>query len=62
MLTCRHNVDTVHVRPHCFIQGFILTEACSCRLELVYFAGKYLKIDWSVKVPLYWLIMRVVGS
>ena len=32
MLTCRH----VYVRPHCFI----LTEAWSCRLELVYFAGK----------------------
>ena len=35
MLTCRH----VHVRPHCFI----LTEACSCRLELAYFAGKISK-------------------
>ena len=29
----------VHVRPHCFI----LTEACSCRLELPYFAGKVSK-------------------
>ena len=29
---CRH----VHVRPYCFI----LTEACSCRLELTVFAGK----------------------
>ena len=28
MLTCRH----VHVRQHCFI----LTEACSCRLELMF--------------------------
>ena len=54
MLTCRH----VHVRPHCFI----LTEACSCRLELEYFAEKYLKIDWSVKMPLHWLIMGVAGS
>ena len=35
MLTCRH----VHVRPHCFI----LTEACSCRLELEYFAEKISK-------------------
>ena len=35
MLTCRH----VHVRPHCFI----LTEACACRLELAYFAGKISK-------------------
>ena len=34
-LTCRH----VHVRPHCFI----LTEACSCRLELAYFAGNISK-------------------
>ena len=32
---CRH----VHVRPHCVI----LTEACSCRLELAYFAGKISK-------------------
>ena len=32
---CRH----VHVRLHCFI----LTEACSCRLELAYFAGKISK-------------------
>ena len=30
----------VHVRPHCFI----LTEACSCRLELTYFVGKISKI------------------
>ena len=35
MLTCRH----VYMRPHCFI----LTEACSCRLELTYFAGKISK-------------------
>ena len=34
------NVDRhVHMRPHCFI----LTEACSCRLELAYFAGKISK-------------------
>ena len=51
---CRH----VHVRPHCFI----LIEACSCTLELTYFAVKYLKIDWSVKMPLPWLIMGVAGS
>ena len=36
MLTwCRH----VHVRPHCFI----VSEACSCRLELAYFAVKISK-------------------
>ena len=35
MLTCRH----VHVRLHCFI----LTDACSCTLELAYFAGKIAK-------------------
>ena len=29
----------VHVRTHCFI----LTEACSCRLELAYFAGQISK-------------------
>ena len=32
---CRH----VHVRPHCLI----LTEACSCRLELAYLAGNMSK-------------------
>ena len=32
---CQH----VHVRPYCFI----LTEACSCRLELAYFTGKISK-------------------
>ena len=32
---CRH----VQVRPHCFI----LTEVCSCRLELAYFAWKISK-------------------
>ena len=45
MLTCRH----VHVRPLCVI----LTEEFSCRLELADFAKKYLKIDWSVKIPLH---------
>ena len=55
MLTCRH----VHVRPRCST----LTEACSCRLQLAYFAGKnYLKIDWSVEMLLHWLIMGVAGS
>ena len=44
---CRH----VQVRPHCFI----LTEACSYRLELAYFAGKISKyrlekMDWPVKM------------
>ena len=34
-LTCRH----VHVRLDCFI----LTKACSCSLELAYFAGKRYK-------------------
>ena len=35
MVTCRH----LHVRPHCFIPA----EACSCRLELAYFAGRISK-------------------
>ena len=35
------------MRPHCFI----LTEACSCRLELDYVARKISKI----KMPLCWL-------
>ena len=39
--------------PYCC---FILVEACLCRLELAYFAEKNLKIDWSVKMPLHWLI------
>ena len=34
-LTCRH----VHGRLHCFI----LTEACSCTMELAYFSGKIAK-------------------
>ena len=51
---CRY----VHVRPHCFV----LTKVCSCRLELAYSRGKYLKIDWSVKMPLHLLIMGVAGS
>ena len=44
------------------INCFIFTEACSCRLELAYFEEKYLKIDWSVKMPLSWLTMGVAGS
>ena len=47
MLTCRNDVDMfMHARPHCFF----LTEGCSSRLQLVYFAGKNLKIDWSVRM------------
>ena len=51
---CQH----VHVRSYCFIQGFgfILTEACSCGLELAYLEEKkFLKIDWFVKMLLHWL-------
>ena len=56
MLTCscRH----VNARSHCFI----LTEACSCRLELGYFAGKISKNRLVCKKPLHWLIMGVAGS
>ena len=50
MLTCR--LGHVHVRLHCFIP----TEAYPCRLELAFLAGK---IDWSVKMSLYWLIWRL---
>ena len=52
MSTCRHQCRYVHVMPHCFI----LTESCSCRLELEYLirGKKYLKIDWSVKMPLHY--------
>ena len=47
MTNCNHkqrtNVDKsnrhVQVRPHCFI----FTKACSCRLELAYFAGRISK-------------------
>ena len=40
MLTCWHDVSRhVDMRLHCFI----LTKACSCQLELNYFAGKISK-------------------
>ena len=48
MSTCRH----VHVRPH----SFVLTEACSCThvdWNWPISREKYLKIDWSVKMPLH---------
>ena len=51
---CRH----VHVRPHCLI----LTEACSCRLELVYFVGKISENRLVCKNALHWHIMGVAGS
>ena len=35
ILVCRH----VHVRPNCFI----ITKACSCKLELAYFGGQLYK-------------------
>ena len=34
----------------------------SCRLEPAYLAGKYLKIDSFVKMPLHRLIIGVAGS
>ena len=40
MSTCRHQCRYVHMMLLCFI----LTESCSCRLELDYFAGKISKI------------------
>ena len=48
MSTCRRHV---HVRPHCFI----FTEECLCRLTGTgsFHGKKYLKIDWSVKMPLH---------
>ena len=56
---CRH----VHVRPHCFIP----TEACSCKLELAYFAGKISKnrlvCKNAVALAYYWSgRLLVMGS
>ena len=60
MSTCRHDVDmfTPLVRPQCFI----FTEACSCRLNWPISREKFLKIDWSIKMPWHWLIIGVTGS
>ena len=41
------------------INCFIPTEVCSCTLKLAYLREKYLKIDWSVKMPLHWLIVEL---
>ena len=57
MSTCRH----VHARPHCFV----LTEACSCAhvdWNWPISREKYLKIDWSVKMALHWLIRELTGT
>ena len=56
MLICWH----VHVRPHCFI----LTEACSCRLELACFSReKYLKgLLWELQAPSNGLLTYILRS
>ena len=58
MLTSGHDVDM-------FTRGRIVL--CSPKRAHVDWnrpisLGKYLKIDWSVKMPLHWLIMGVAGS
>ena len=61
MLTFRHDVDMV-------TQGRIVLSSPK-RADVIIIdwnwpisREKYLNIDWSVKMPLYWLIMGVAGS
>ena len=58
MLTCRHDVDV-------FTWGRIvlsLPKRANVDWKWPISREKYLKIDWSVKMPLHWLIMKVAGS
>ena len=58
MLTCRHDIDK-------FTGGRIvlsLPKRAHVDWNWPISREKYLKIDWSVKMPLYWLIMGAAGS
>ena len=58
MLTCRHDVDK-------FTRGGIvlsLPKDAHVDWNWPISREKYLKIDWSVKMPLHWLIMGVAGA
>ena len=58
MLTCRHDVDM-------FTLGLIVLSLSKRAHEdwnWPISREKYLKIDWSVKMPLHWQNMGVAGS
>ena len=58
MLTCRHDVDM-------FTLGrIVLSSPKRAHVDWNWpiLLEKYLKIDWSVKMPLHWRIMGVAGS
>ena len=58
MVACRHDVDM-------FTLGrIVLSSPKRAHVDWNWFISreKYLKIDWSVKMPLQWLIMRVSDS
>ena len=58
MLTCRHDIDK-------FTGGRIvlsLPKRAHVDWNWPISREKYLKIDWSVKMPLHWLIMGAAGS
>ena len=58
MSTCRHDVDMFTW------DRIVLSSPKRARLDwnCPISREKYLKIDWSVKMPLHWLIMGVAGS
>ena len=58
MLTCRNDVDM-------FTWGHIVlssTKRAHINWNWHISRGKYLKIDWSIKMPFHWLIMGVASS
>ena len=54
MLTCRHDVDKIS------LEAASLPKRAHVDWNWPISREKYLKIDWSVKMPLHWLIMEVV--
>ena len=58
MLTCWHDVDML--TWGCIVLS--LPKHAHVDWNWTISQEKYLKIDWSVKVPLHWLIMGVAGS
>ena len=53
---CNHKHG--RMRPHCLT----LPKRAHIDWNWPISREKYLNIDWSVKMPLHWLIMRIVGS
>ena len=45
-----------------FVRSFVRSFVSSFICYGLFRRKKYLKIDWSVKMPLYWLVMGVAGS